>query len=76
MGISMLSKIVFLAALLLSPLNAEETKENLTCDDYYDSCNDKCEQVDNPSESCFNTCEKEYEKCFSLITENANKDTE
>jgi len=76
MSISMLSKIVFLAALLLAPLNAEETKEHQTCDDYYNICTDRCEQVNNPSENCFNICEEEYDKCLSLTTENTKTTSE
>ena len=75
MSISVLTKAVFLAALLLAPLNAEEIKESLDCDVKYDLCTEKCEESDNPLASCFKTCDDEYDKCL-VSSENEKKDND
>ena len=75
MGVPVLLKIIFSAVLLLASLNAEETKENHDCDTNYNICIDKCEQSDNASEGCLNTCEDNYEKCL-ISTENGKQDSD
>ena len=69
MSISTLSKMIFLAALLLAPLSAEETNESLNCDNNYNLCAEKCEQSEKPSSGCFNKCDDEYDKCLASIEE-------
>ena len=75
MSISVLTKAVLLAVLLLAPLNAEEIKESLNCDEKYDLCNEKCEESDNPLASCFKMCDDQYDKCI-VLSDNENQGTD
>ena len=76
MSISMLSKIVFIVALLIAPLNAQEIKDSPSCDNSYNLCIETCEESDNPSADCFSRCDDEYNKCLFSEKEDEQKDSE
>ena len=63
MKISSLFKIALLASLLLAPLSAQETEEQPSCDEVYDTCSTKCEALDAGLEECFAKCSEAYEMC-------------
>lgn len=73
MNVSMLLKTALLATLLFAHLSADEVKENLSCDDSYNLCTEKCERSDNPPASCFNECDDKYDQCLAAAEESAKK---
>ncbi|MCW8838116.1 MAG: hypothetical protein OQK11_05405 [Thiovulaceae bacterium] len=71
---SKLLKVFLLAVMLLvSPLSSNEGEKS-SCDAAYDICTDKCDSVENPSESCFSACDDTYDKC--LVSEQGSKPEE
>lgn len=69
MSFKFLVKSLLVAAVLMSPVAAEESDAADKCDQAYDACLEKCEKADNASEECYEACEKAYEKCLSLAQE-------
>lgn len=65
MSFKPLFKSLLLAAVLMSPVMAEESDAADKCDQAYDACLEKCEQSENGSEQCYEACETAYEKCLS-----------
>lgn len=53
------------AALLLSPLSAEESDAQTKCEQAYDACLEKCETTQEGSEECYSACETTYETCLA-----------
>lgn len=34
------------------------------CDTTYDSCVQKCDNMENPSDTCYSSCDEAYSKCL------------
>lgn len=66
MNIMQFIKTLLMAAVLLSPLAAEESTPAQQCDAAYDACLEKCEKAEDGSEKCYQACEKTYDECLAL----------
>jgi hypothetical protein len=40
------------------------TSAALACDKAYDTCVEKCNQIENAPETCYNTCDVQYAQCL------------
>lgn len=57
---SKLSKIVFILSLLVF---TNIYAQNI-CDTNYDLCVQKCDSSENPSDTCYGSCDSIYSKCL------------
>jgi len=64
MSLKSLVKSMMVAALVLTPLAAEEVDKAAQCDQSYETCLKKCDEAENASEMCYETCDKTYESCL------------
>ena len=62
-----LISIPVLAMLLITPLAAEETEPSDACDTSYDICMDKCEDLEENTEKCYDLCDREHDRCIVQI---------
>jgi len=69
MDVTKLLSALLLSTLLFNPLAAEEPLSAGQCDDNYDTCIDKCDEIQNASEECYDTCSDTYDACLATAEE-------
>ncbi len=67
-----LCKILFLSALLVSPIlsdesYAEDATPEYKCEKANDVCIEKCDNGENVADTCYSSCDDTYNKCLDAV---------